>query len=302
MRLLLVFLGPLCACFSHAADLAHAADMADIVPTGAVVERVATGLGFVEGPTWMAPQKVWLFSDIPTGRIYRLDHQLTLAVAFDPSYHSNGNRSDLQGNRYTCEQDGRLVSATAADGTRRVLTASFNGKAFNSPNDCALAADGSVWFTDPDYGLGKRPSEQPVHGVYRLAAGASEPTLVAADFVQPNGICFSPDGATCYIADSGTPHHVRAFTVDHAQLSGGRIFAVITPGVPDGMRCDRAGRLYVTAGNGVQVFSPDGTRMGLIPVDKEPANCAFGDEDGKTLLITARSAVYRIRLLVAGLP
>lgn len=291
MRLLVVL---------FSACLVHAADLSQVVPAGTVVERVATGLRFVEGPTWIAPQKIWLFSDIPADRLYRLSPDNTLSVALEPSHQANGNCSDAFGNRYGCEHATRRVSRTAPDGTRSELVATFNGKAFNSPNDCALAADGGLWFTDPDYGLGKRPAEQPVHGVYRLASGAAEPTLMANDFVQPNGICFSPDGTTCYIADSGTPHHVRAFTVEHATLSGGRVFAVITPGVPDGMRCDNDGRLYVTAGDGVQVFAADGTRLGVIAVPETPANCAFGGDDGKTLLITARTSVYRIRLLVAG--
>lgn len=293
MRLLVVL---------FSACLANAADLSRVVPGGAVVERVATGLRFVEGPTWIAPQKAWLFSDIPADRLYRLSLDNILTIALEPSHQSNGNRSDALGNRYACEHATRRVSRTAPDGTRSELATTFQGKPFNSPNDCALAADGGLWFTDPDYGLGKRLAEQPVHGVYRLAPGAAEPTLMAADFVQPNGICFSPDGTTCYIADSGAPHHVRAFTVEHAALGGERIFSVIAPGVPDGMRCDDDGRLYVTAGDGVQVFAADGTRLGVIPVPEVPANCAFGGDDGKTLLITARTSVYRIRLLVAGRP
>lgn len=287
--------------FSGALAL-HGADLTDIVPAGSIPERVAKDLRFVEGPTWIAPEKCWIFSDIPADRLYRLKDDLTVTVALEPSHQSNGNRSDAAGNRYACEHATRRVSRTAPDGTRTEIATTFGGKAFNSPNDCALAADGALWFTDPDYGLAKRPAEQPVHGVYRLAPGAAEPTLVAKDFVQPNGICFSPDGSRCYIADSGAPHHVRAFTVDNGTLTAGRVFTVITPGVPDGMRCDHDGRLYVTAGDGVQIFAADGNKLGVIPVPETPANCAFGGEDGKTLLITARTSVYRIRLLVAGLP
>lgn len=277
-------------------------EFADIVPVGSTPERVAKELRFVEGPTWISSEKCWFFSDIPADRLYRLKDDLTLSVALEPSHQANGNRSDAAGNRYTCEHATRRVSRTAPDGSRTEIATTFGGKAFNSPNDCALAADGALWFTDPDYGLAQRPAEQPCHGVYRLAPGAAEPSLVAHDFVQPNGICFSPDGTICYIADSGAPHHVRAFAVDHGTLTTGRIFTVITPGVPDGMRCDRDGRLYVTAGNGVQIFAPDGNKLGVIPVPETPANCAFGGDDGKTLLITARTSVYRIRLLVAGLP
>lgn len=279
-----------------------AADLTDIVPAGSVPERVAKNLRFVEGPTWIIPEKRWYFSDIPANRLYRLHDDLTLTVALEPSHHSNGNRSDAAGNRYACEHATRRVSCTTVDGMRTEIATTYGGKAFNSPNDCALAADGALWFTDPDYGLAQRPAEQPCHGVYRLAPGAAEPTLVAKDFVQPNGICFSPDGTTCYIADSGAPHHVRAFTVDHGTLTAGRLFAVITPGVPDGIRCDRDGRLYITAGDGVQIYASDGRKLGVIPVPETPANCAFGGEDGKTLLITAHTSVYRIRLLVAGLP
>lgn len=285
-----------------AAGHAAAADLSSVIAPGATVQKVVGDLRFIEGPAWDARTKSWLFSDIPADRLYRLDVTDTLSVAAEPSHNSNGNRIDAAGNRYSCEHETRQVTRTAPDGTRTVLAATFHGKAFNSPNDCVIANDGALWFTDPTYGLAKRPAEQTCHGVYRLTPGAAEPELMISDSDQPNGITFSPDGTTLYLADSGKPHHVRAFTVGPNHLpTAGRVFAVITPGVPDGMRCDTAGRLFVAAGDGVQVFTPDGTQLGTIAVPETPANCGFGGANGATLLITAKTSVYRIQLLTPGL-
>ncbi len=282
-----------------------AADLDAVIAPGARLEKVVTGLRFIEGPAWDVRTHSWLFSDIPADRLYRLDAADVLTIAEEPSHNANGNRIDAAGNRYTCEHGTRQVTRTAPDGTRTALATTYHGKPFNSPNDCVIANDGALWFTDPSYGLSGRASEQPCHGVYRLAPGATEPELMISDADQPNGIAFSPDGTTLYLADSGTPHHVRAFTlradgVDHLPTAG-RIFAVITPGVPDGMRCDRAGRLFVTAGDGVQVFSADDARLGTIAVPETPANCGFGGPDGTTLLITAKTSCYRIQLQTPGL-
>ena len=273
-----------------------------VTAPGATLERVATGLRFVEGPAWEARSAAWLFSDIPANCIYRLDAQLALTIVEEPSRNTNGNFIDRAGNRYSCEHGSRQVTRTAVtdDGSiRTVIASTYHGKSLNSPNDCVLATDGALWFTDPDYGLAGRASEQPCHGVYRLAAGAAEPELMLNDCAQPNGLCFSPDGKTLYLADSGKPHHVRAFTLRAGsyQPTAGRVFAVISPGVPDGLRCDSLGRLFVTAGDGVQVFAADGQHLGTIAVPESPANCAFGGPQGTTLLITARTSCYRIALM-----
>ncbi len=279
-----------------------AANLTDVFPTGTPVEPIGSGYQFIEGPAWNPVDGSWIFSDIPANRLYRIDPAGSITVAVEPSDKANGNWFDPEGRRTSFHHGSRRITRTAADGTVTVLAATVGGKPFNSPNDGAYATDGSLWFTDPAWGLEGRPQEQPVRGVYRLAKDANEPELVIRDLEQPNGICFSPDGGTLYVAESGAAHRVHAYTLRGTTPVDGRIFTVITPGVPDGMRCDVAGRLYVSAGDGVQVFLANGTKLGVIPTPKSAANCAFGDADRKTLMITAVDQVWKVRLAVAGRP
>jgi len=176
------------------------------------------------------------------------------------------------------------------------LAERFGGKRLNSPNDAVVKSDGSVWFTDPPYGL-KDKSQRELDGnyVFRLSPDGTQLTIVARDFDMPNGLCFSLDESRLYIADSGKPHHIRVFDVmPDASLANGRVFCVIAPGAPDGIRCDRAGNVWSTAGDGVHVFASDGTLVGKIPVPETPANICFGGTDGATLFITARTSLYAI--------
>jgi len=193
------------------------------------------------------------------------------------------------------------VSVTEKDGMVRSVVDTFEGKKFNSPNDVVVKSDGSYWFTDPDYGLGKNPKEQAGNYVYRFDPKSKSITAVVKDFDKPNGLCFSPDEKKLYVADSGKPKHIRVFEVQSGgTLDSGKVFCTIDKGGPDGIRCDNGGRIWSSAGDGVHVFAPDGKLIGKILVPESPANLCFGGADGKTLYITARKSLYAIPTLVTA--
>ncbi|MBN2584009.1 MAG: SMP-30/gluconolactonase/LRE family protein [Planctomycetes bacterium] len=264
---------------------------------------VADGFRFTEGPAWWAAAGCLVFSDIPDDTIYQWTEAEGLSIWRRPSRHANGNTTDRDGNLLTCEHGSRTVTRTSPDGQVTTVASTYRGCRLNSPNDIVVKSDGAIWFTDPPYGIKPEQSEQPANYVFRLDPGAVEPVVVASDFSRPNGLCFSSDERLLYIADSDTKiHHVRRFTVGPDNtLSGGEVFAVIEPGVPDGMRVDEAGRLWTTAADGVQVFAPDGRMLGKIHTPQTCANCAFGGPDGDTLFMTATSSVWSIRLATRGL-
>ena len=277
-----------------------------LVPGNATLEKLATGFMFLEGPAWNPKTGLLTFSDIPASRLYHFDPAAPEAapqVFRDPSEHANGNTMDADGNLYTCEHGSRRVTRTRPDGTVEILAEQFDGKLFNSPNDVVVKRDGTVWFSDPDYGLEKRPREQTAKRVYCLDPKAGVLRAVAEDFDEPNGLCFSPDELRLYIADSGKPRHVRVFDVGRDNtLAGGRVFCVIEKGVPDGMRCDRDGNLWSSAGDGVYIFNPAGERLGKILVPETPANLCFGGKEGNDLYLTARKSLYRIRVATTAAP
>lgn len=261
------------------------------------VEQVATGLQFTEGPVWIH-EGYWLFSDIPANRLYKLVPNGKPEVWREPSGQSNGLTLDSEGRLIACEHLTRRVTRTQPDGTVEVLAEKVQGKLFNSPNDVAVRKDGTVFFTDPTYGLNKRPQEISFKGVYLLKPG-HEAVVLFRDFDMPNGIVFSPDERYLYVAD--TPrNHVRRFDVGpDGSLVGGQVFVRVPN--PDGMRMDTKGNLYVASKDGVAVFAPNGNRLGTIPCPEVPANCAFGGADGRTMLITARKSVYAVRVPIPGI-
>lgn len=272
----------------------------EIVTERSRLVEIASGMEFTEGPVWLAKQAVLIFSDIPADEM-KFWSSAGLETFRKPSGHANGNTLDRQGRLLTCEHGTRRLSRTEADGSVVALAESFGGKRLNSPNDVVVKSDGSIWFTDPPYGIKPEQVEQPHNYVFRLDPERPEPVPVADDFDRPNGLCFSPDEKRLYIADSSERHHIRFFAVnDDNTLSGGNVFATIEPGVPDGMRVDLAGRLYSTAGDGVWVISPDGILLGKILVPQTPANCTFGGERRSTLYITARHSVYAVDLAAVG--
>ena len=259
-------------------------------------EVVAEGLGFTEGPVWH-PDGYLLFSDIPNSRIHRW-RDGRLAVYREPSGQSNGLTLDIAMRLVACEHENRRVSIERTD-TAAAIASSYEGKRLNSPNDVVVRSDGRVFFTDPPYGITEEQRELPFNGVFTIEPSGGL-TLLATDFDRPNGLSFSPDERTLYIADTNR-NHVRAFDVAaDGTLSNGRVFVTVREeGRPDGMKVDTEGRLYVCAKT-VQVFAPDGRPLGVIDCPQMPANCTWG-EDGSTLFITARTAVYKTHIAATGI-
>lgn len=284
-------------------EIRDAVEFNKIVAPNAKLARLATGMKFTEGPVWLAGAGGGLvFSDIPADELKKWTAQDGLAVFRKPSFNANGNTVDRAGRLVTCEHSGRRVSIQEKDGTLRTLVGRFNGKKFNSPNDVVVKSDGTVWFTDPPYGVPKgEAKEQDGNYVYRFEPKTKTTTIVVKDFDMPNGLCFSPDETKLYIADSGKPHHLRVFEVQpDGTLTGDGVFCQIDKGVPDGIRSDAQGRIFSSAGDGVHVFAADGKLIGKILVPETPANLCFGGADGQTLFITAQTSLYSIPLLVKG--
>ena len=272
------------------------------------VEKVSGGYKFTEGPVW-SPRGSLLFSDIPANRIYEISASALPArpdaaatVFREPSGNSNGLLFDREGRLIACEHGNRRVTRTEKDGTITVLADRYEGKRLNSPNDVVVKSDGSIYFTDPTYGIKKEEQELDFQGVYRIKPDGKLELLVK-DFSMPNGLCFSPDEQRLYIADSASElSHIRVFDVKpDGTLTGGEVFARTTkPGGPDGMKVDLKGNLYVAGPSGVWIFDPAGKRLDIIATPETPANIAWGDTDAKTLYITARTSVYRVRLESGG--
>jgi gluconolactonase len=264
--------------------------------------KLAGDLKFIEGPVWM-PRGFLVFSDIPPEHLMRWDESAGgLSTFREVSHGANGNTLDREGRLISCEHTSRRVTRTETDGTITVLGDRFDGKRFNSPNDVVVKSDGTIWFTDPPYGLPKgEQRELDKNYVFRLDPETKQVASVGHDQEMPNGLCFSPDEKRLYVADSGKPRDVWAYDVGADNgLSNGRVFCKIDKGGPDGMRCDVDGNLWSSAGDGVHVFSPDGKLLGKIPVPETPANLCFGGADGKTLFITARTSLYCIRTKTTG--
>jgi sugar lactone lactonase YvrE len=274
-----------------------------IVPEDAEVEKIAGEFKFTEGPIWH-PDEFLLFSDIPADTIYQWQPDQEVTVFRRPSGMANGNTLDRQGRLVTAEHSNRRVSRTEVEGTVVTLANEYQGKQLNSPNDLVVKSDGSIYFTDPPYGITPPEEELGFYGVYRLTP-QGELTLLVEDFIRPNGITFSPDESKLYINDSEAGH-IRVFDLQtDGTLSNGRIFAELKDpnkeGAPDGMKVDLQGNVYSTGPGGISVFSPNGELLDLIEVPEVPANIAWGDKDYQTLYITARTGLYRIRLSIPGL-
>jgi gluconolactonase len=225
-----------------------------------------------------------------------------VTVFREQSNQSNGNSRDLDGNLITCEHQSRQVTRTDKAGKIRVLATHFQNKRLNSPNDLVCKSDGSIWFTDPPYGLPRQTEgkELDKQHVFRLDKDGQLTALVD-DFDRPNGLAFSPDERKLYVADSGKPRHIRVFTVTAENtLIDGKVFCTIDKGVPDGIRTDAAGRLYSSAGDGVHIFSVDGKLIGKVLLPETCANLCFGGKDKSELYMTASKSVYRIKLAAPG--
>jgi gluconolactonase len=272
-------------------------------------ERIATGFEFTEGPVWH-PDGYLIFSDIPASRTYTWRPDGSVAIWREPTGNANGLTLDRERRLIACEHGGRRVSRVAADGTAETLADSYGGRRLNSPNDVVVKSDGTIYFTDPPYGLAPphgpsvQEQEQPCNGLYRIKTDGKVELLID-DFDRPNGLAFSADESILYVDDSPR-RYVRAFDVrPDGTLANSRLLADMDhpqPGSPDGMKIDSEGHLFVTGATGVWVFEPDGTCLGVVVTPERPANCAWGDADRQTLYITARTSVYRLRTTVPGLP
>ncbi len=279
------------------------------------LDKLYGGCRWAEGPVWFNDLGCLLWSDIPNQRILRYSANPLdghgVSVFRTQSNFANGHTRDGQGRLVSCEHGARRVTRTEMDGSITILADQFQGKRLNSPNDVIVHSDGSVWFTDPTYGIlsdyeGYRATpEQPVHGVYRIDPSGTI-ALVADDFAQPNGLVFSPDESKIYIADSAfshdpsAPRHIRVFDVAGAKLSNSRVFAEIDVGLPDGIRVDVEGNIWSSAGDGVHCFTPDGTRLGKILVPETVANLTFGGPMKNRLFIAATSSLYSIYVAATG--
>lgn len=268
------------------------------------VIKLAGDMKFTEGPVWVARGGYLLFSDIPADEVKRWTPADGVSTWLKPSHNANGHTLDRQGNLISCEHGARRVTRMALDAKRttKVLVDRYQGKRLNAPNDAVVRSDGTIWLTDPGYGIDmKRQAELGKRYVFCLNPKTGELRPVADDFERPNGLCFSPDEKKLYVADSSTRRHVRVFdvTADN-RLVNGRVFATLPKGVPDGIRGDTDGRLYFTGHEGVYVYAPSGELLGTILVKEVPANCTFGGPGKHTLYITARTSLYAVTLASTG--
>lgn len=288
------------------------AEIKRLVGKDAQAQRVAHGFTFTEGPVWDVRRGRLLFSDVPGNTVYQWTPEKGHTVFRRPSANANGNTFDLTGRLVSCEHAGRRVSRENRDGEFETVAGRYEGKLLNSPNDVICASNGDIIFTDPPYGLRRADGsfaegEIGFNGVFRVS-DSGKMTLLADDFIRPNGLLLNAEESQLFIADT-EKQHLRVFDIAHdGTLENDRVFAQVKhAGIesrPDGMKMDVEGNIYVAANTleGLWVFNPEGTLLGMIGVGEEPANLAWGGEDWKTLFITARTSVYRLSMRVAGMP
>ncbi|WP_233221051.1 SMP-30/gluconolactonase/LRE family protein [Chlorogloea sp. CCALA 695] len=296
----------ICGCILSILTVQHSnvyslSSLQEVAYSNAKVEKLSGGFKFIEGPVWDR-RGFLLFSDISANTIYKWTPNGQTSIFRYPAGRANGNTLDLEGRLITAEQDRRLVR-TEQNNTLTVLTERYGGKQLNSPNDVVVKSDGSIYFTDPPYGISKEKEELGFYGVYRRSPNGTL-ILLTNEMVRPNGLAFSPDEKKLYVSDSENGH-IRVFQVNSdGKLSEGRVFAQLkgpeNKGVPDGMKVDVQGNVYCSGLGGLWVLSPTGQLLGKIIVPEVVTNLAWGDKDYKSLYITATGSLYRIRLNVAG--
>jgi gluconolactonase len=277
------------------------------------LEKLWSGCRWAEGPTYFAAGRYLVWSDIPNDRMLRWDEtDGSVSVFRAPCNNTNGHTVDREGRLLSAEHRGRCISRTEHDGRRTVLVDRFEGKRLNSPNDLVVKSDGTIWFTDPSYGIDSEyegdaaPREIGASNVYRFDPQSGALSAVATDFVQPNGIAFSPDESLLYVADTGATHvkdgprHIRRFAVTADRLTGGEVFATCPIGLFDGFRLDRSGNIWASAGDGVYCYAPDGALIGRIRVPEVVANVCFGGPKRNRLFICATTSLYAVYLNATG--
>ena len=281
----------------------------------ASVEKLYSGTRWGEGPVWFGDMRSLIWSDIPNDRMLRFDEATGAVSVFrQPSHNANGNTRDRAGRLVTCEHQSRRVTRTEYDGSITVLCDAYQGKRLNSPNDVVVKSDGSIWFTDPPFGLtsfyeGSVAEPELPACVYRIDGQSGETTVVAADVLGPNGLCFSPDESRLYVVESrGVPtRKIRVFdVVDGRRLLNNPVLIDAGPGTPDGMRCDAAGNLWCGWGmgdpalDGVMIFNADGAPIGRIALPERCANLCFGGARGNRLFMACGHGLYGLYVNTRG--
>jgi gluconolactonase len=278
------------------------------------LEKLASGAVWSEGPVYLEADQSVIWSDIPGNRLLRWSNADGMSEFLKPSHFQNGHTLDLEGRIIACSHGERAVMRLEADGTWTKLVSHFEGKKLNSPNDVVVKSDGTIWFSDPSYGLIQPhegyggTQEQAGCYVYRFDPVNLDIDAVVTDMEKPNGLAFSSDEKTLYVSDTSASHdengnhHIRAYDViDDSNTANGRVFAVIEPGLPDGFRLDKKGWIFTSSSDSVQVLTPDGTLLGKILVPEKIGNLTFGGTNKDRLFIAASSSLYAITLNTQGL-
>ncbi len=281
----------------------------------AAVERIAHGFRWAEGPVWFGDGRYLLCSDIPNNRVLKWEEETGAVSIFrKPSNYANGNTRDRQGRLVTCEHGGRRVTRTEYDGGLGVIADSFEGKRLNSPNDVVVKSDGSIWFTDPPFGLlgnyeGRVAEQEVGQNVYRVDGNTGEISVVESEVLGPNGLCFSPDESILYLVESRTaPRKIWAYDLAEGgrRLTRKRLFLDAGPGTPDGMRCDVDGNIWFGWGmgsaelDGVVIYNPDARLIGRIALPERCANLCFGGLHRNRLFMAASQSVYALYVNTQG--
>lgn len=282
---------------------------ASVVGADVTCEKLASGFLFTEGPLWHEPGRYLLFSDMPGDTMRKWSVNDGVSIFRKPCAQSNGLTWDMQGRLIVCEHATSRLTRTEADGKSTVLASHHAGRELNSPNDVVVKSDGAIYFSDPTYGRmqyygNPRPLQLDFRGVYRVAPDGTL-ALAAGDFGQPNGLCFSLDESQLYVNDTERKH-IRRFDVRaDGTMAGGGVWAETKgegAGAPDGMKIDSAGNVYCCGPGGIHVFAPDATCLGIIRIPETAANFCFGDDDRRSLYVTASTSIYRLRVNTPGVP
>ena len=282
----------------------------ELINIDAQIQKHWTGCEWAEGPVYFPEGDYVLWSDVPNDRILKFDaHSRDTTVFREPCNNTNGHYRDQQGHLVSCEHAANRISHTGPDGSVTCLVDNWQGKRLNSPNDLVVKSDGTIWFTDPPYGIlsdregNQRESELEGNFTYRFDPKSKDLSIVDNVADRPNGLAFSPDETMLYLADTGEPRDITVFNVtkDATTLSNRRLFAKVRPGAADGLRVDEQGNIWASARDGVQCYSSNGSLLGKILIPEQAtANLVFGDKDGKRIYICGDTSLYSVQVKVAG--